>query len=101
MPIDIRSTVAQQVPVEAHPDAPLDGPLLVEVISGAATFSQDPAKPLEFIAISAAEPGISTYRVTGTQGAVRVTDTVTYVFESAGPVLSALNLAARAPEPKA
>ena len=94
-------TTAHKVRVKSTPDAPLDGALKVEVLTGSATFYQDPSKPEEFYVVAGDEPGVSTFRVTGTgvSGGV-VVDTVTFVYTGAIAPLTALNLAADEPEAK-
>lgn len=68
MAFNITSDSTQMVPVTASPTsasgapASVDGALVVSVVSGDGTYTQDPAKPLEVVFVSGVE-GETTYRV--------------------------------------
>lgn len=90
--IDVSSTNEQKVKLTAAPvtaagnPAPIDGALVVEVISGDATFSQDPAEPLSFYVISG-EAGVSQLKVSADAdtgaGVVKIEEVVTYTVSAA------------------
>jgi hypothetical protein len=108
MPLSIASNNEQQVPVTASPvtssgkPAQVDGPLRITVVSGTATFTQDPATPLVFKAVSGNDPGTTEYLVEADAdlgaGEVLIQDTVTYEVE--GAQAASFGLASGVPEPK-
>lgn len=67
--VNVTSTDEQKVKLTAAPvtaagnPAPIDGALAVEVLSGDATVSQDPAEPLSFYVISGSAGVVSEFRV--------------------------------------
>lgn len=69
--------------------AQIDGPLRVEVQSGDGTFSQDPADPLSFFAISGAGLGDTVYGVSAdgdlSPSVNDITETVTLTVSAAPP----------------
>jgi len=109
MALNIASTNEEQVPVTASPvtaggkPAQVDGALVITVLSGEATFSQDPAEPLVFRAVSGDNPGETVYLVEADadlgDGVVTISDTVTYNVTSASA--ASFGLAAGPVEPKA
>jgi hypothetical protein len=109
MALNIASTNEEQVPVTAAPvtasgkPAPVDGALFITVQSGEGTFSQDPAFPLVFKAISGDNPGETVYLVEADadlgEGIVTISDIVTYNVTSA--LAASFGLAAGPAEPKA
>jgi hypothetical protein len=74
----------------------------VTVQSGTGTFSQDPASPLVFKAVSGDEPGETVYLVSADAdlgaGIVTISDLVTYTVS--GAAASSFGLTAGAAEPK-
>lgn len=108
MPLTIACTTEEQVPVTASPvtsggrPAQIDGPLRITVQSGSGTFSQDPAFPLVFKAISPDVADETVYGVAADAdlgaGEVLISDTVTANFSSAAA--ATFGLAAGPAEPK-
>lgn len=108
MPLATACTTEQQVPITLAPlteggnPAPIDGLPTITVLSGDATFSQDPAEPLVFRVVSGPGAGTSEFRVDADadlDGDVRtISDTVTLTVTSAEA--ATLGLSAGAPEPK-
>jgi len=93
MPLEIACTNEEKVPVTASPKtaggrpAQIDGALRVTVQSGDGTVEQDPAKPLEFFAVSGDIPGTTEYLVEADAdlgaGVETIQDTVTLVVNGA------------------
>lgn len=85
--LDITCTNEEKVPVTVVPvtsqgkPATLDGALRVSVTEGDGTFTQDPATPLQFFAISGDGLGVTTYLVEADadlgEGVKLIQDTVT------------------------
>jgi len=106
--LNIACTNEEQVPVTATPltasgrPAQVDGPLRITVQAGTGTFTQDPATPLVFKAVSGDEPGETTYLVEADAdlgaGTVLIQDTV--VLAVGGAMAASFGLAAGAAEPK-
>lgn len=61
--LSIQCTNKEKKTVIAEPDGPIDGALRITVQSGDGTFEQDPAKPLEFKAVSGPIAGQTVYLV--------------------------------------
>jgi len=109
MPLAITCTNEEQVTVNAKPQssagkpATIDGALTIAVLSGDGTFSQDPATPLSFKAISGDTASDTVYDVSGDTdlgaGVVTIHDTVTLTVSSA--VAANFGLSAGVTEPKA
>ncbi len=95
MPLAIACSNEEQVLVVASPvtgatpprPAQIQGALRVTVQSGTGTFTQDPARPLEFQAVSGDDPGETVYLVEGDadlgEGEVLIQDTVTLTVNGA------------------
>lgn len=108
MPFGIASNNEQKVKVTASPvtssgrPAQLDGALTITVQSGDSTFTQDPASPTEFFAVSSDTPGTTEYLVEGDAdlgaGVVTIQDVVTY--EVSGAQAASFGLVGGTPEPK-
>lgn len=106
--LNIASTNEEKVTVIATPltgqgrPAQVDGPLRVTVQSGSGTVEQDPAKPLEFKAVSGDAPGETVYLVEADAdlgaGVTLISDTVVYAV--AGAQAASFGLSAGAVEPK-
>lgn len=86
--VNVSSTNEQKIKLTAAPvtaaghPAPLDGALVIEVVSGEGTFSQDPAEPLSFYVISGDNAGVTEYKVTADAdtgaGVVSIEESVVY-----------------------
>lgn len=86
-------TTEEKVPVTASPKtaagnpAQVDGALKVTVQSGEGTVEQDPAKPLEFFAVSSDTPGTTEYLIEADAdlgaGVEAISDTLTLVVSGA------------------
>ena len=69
MPLDLSCTNEQKIKCTATPTtaagnpATLDGPMVISVVSGEGTFTQDPAEPSRFYVVSGANPGDTSYLV--------------------------------------
>lgn len=108
MPLGVASNNEQKIKVTAQPQttsgrpAQIDGAVRVSVQSGEATFTQDPAEPLSFFAVSGDNPGTTEYLVEADAdlgaGVVNIQDIVTY--EVSGAQAANFGLVAGAPEPK-
>lgn len=93
MPFNVACNNESKITVILTPLTPeknpttIDGPLTITVQSGDGTFSQDPAKPLEFKAISGAFLADTVYLVSGDgdmgAGVATIQDTVTLTVGSA------------------
>jgi hypothetical protein len=108
MAFGIASNNEQKVKVTASPvtqsggPAQVDGALTVMVQSGDGTFTQDPADPLSFYAVSGDAPGTTVYLVEADAdlgaGTVLIQDTVEYVVS--GAQAASFGLTAGPAEPK-
>lgn len=109
MSLSIASTNEQKVKVTAAPTTAtgkpttIDGALTVAVVSGNATFTQDPADPLSFFAVSADnDAGQTVFAVSADAdlgaGVVTITDQVTYDVSAAQA--SGFGFTSSPPEPK-
>lgn len=114
MPLDLNITNEQKIPVTVNPTtatgkpASLDGALRVSVVSGASTFTQDPASPNSVMLVSSDTPGDTTFLIEGDSdltpddanggGVQLIQDTVT--LHVAGALAANLGLSAGAAEPK-
>jgi hypothetical protein len=106
--VEINSTNEEKVKLTATPvtgagnPAAIDGALRVSVVSGDASFTQDPAEPNAFYAVSGSGPGDTTYLVEADadlgEGVVLIQDTVTY--HVSGAQAASFGLVASAPEVK-
>lgn len=106
--LGIASNNEQKVKVTASPvtssgkPAQIDGALTITVQSGDATFTQDPADPKSFYAVSGDNPGTSVFLVEADAdlgaGTESISDTVEY--EVSGAKAQSFGLTAGAPEPK-
>jgi hypothetical protein len=92
---------AAPVTAEGNP-AQIDGALTIEVQSGDGTFTQDPAEPLAFFAVSGTALGDTVYKVSGDadlgSGVVTIEDLVTLTVM--GAQAKSFGLTAGAPEAK-
>ena len=105
--MELTITSEQKVTVTANPvtaagnPAPIDGALVVTVVSGDATVVQDPATPLSFTLVSGVA-GDSVCAVNGDAdpgtGVQNLSDTVT--LHVVNPFAASFGLTAGAPEPK-
>ena len=108
MPLTGSCTNDEQIPVTAVPrsssgrPAPVEGPIRVSVQSGEGTFSQDPASPLMFKAVSGDNPGETVYLVSADAdlgaGEVLISDIFTLTVTSA--TAANIGLSAGPAEPK-
>lgn len=106
--VEINSTNEEKVKLTATPltaaghPAAIDGALRITVQSGDATFTQDPAEPNSFFAVSGDAPGDTVYLVEADAdlgaGVTLIQDSVTY--HVAGAAAASFGLSASAPEPK-
>lgn len=106
--LSIACTNEEKVTVTAKPQsasgnpAPIDGALVVTVVSGDGTVEQDPAAPLVFKAVSGPSASVTVYDVAGDAdmgaGVVTIHDTVTLTVTSA--VAANFGLVAGPIEPK-
>mgnify|MGYP001600512360 CR=1 FL=1 len=105
---DVACNNEQQIPVNSSPStdtgrpAQVDGALIISVQSGDGTFSQDPATPLVFKAVSGPSAGQTVYLVEADAdlgaGVRRISDTVTLTVTSAEA--ASFGFSAGVPEPK-
>lgn len=108
MPLNISSSNEERVKITASPvtakgrPAAVDGALTVVVRSGDGTFTQDPAFPLEFYAVSGDLAADTIYDVSADAdlgaGVVTISDSVTYSVSSA--TAASFGLSAGPAEPK-
>ena len=109
MPLAIACTNEEQIPITATPvttsgkPAQIDGALVVTVVSGDGTVSQDASTPLVFTAVSGDLAGDTVYSVVADadlgEGTVEISDTVTLTVSSAAAASFGLTAGAAEPKP--
>src|ERR1700741_2684075 len=111
MPLPVSCTTEEKVKITVTPQtasgntASIDGAVRVSVQSGAGSFTQDPAFPLEFYVVSGDVPGDTVYVVEadadlgpGEDQVSLIQDTVTLTVNNVNA--ASFGLSAGAPEPK-
>lgn len=108
MPLNIACTTEEKVKVTASPisksgkAAKIDGALRVSVKSGSGTFTQDPAEPLSFYAVSGDDSGDTQYDIEADAdlgaGVTLIADMATLTVSSA--TAESFGLSSSAPEAK-